>query len=273
MSTGYGSIPGIGAIRTNDEKALVWGQYERLHLANEGALIVSTAVDAGSTPTTHLRAGLLMGKITSSGKLKQWDPDATDGSEVVYGVLWREVFMLDPVTQVVVDRIGHVLLTGPVRAADLLILGTAFNSADGENIARAQMAPRFWIDDDIAKKQAFLGLPLKETAKAASYTVVEADNGTLFTTLGASGAVTFTLPAIRPGLAFEFLNLVDQNMIIASAEGDNLVALHAASADSVAGQTTSQKIGVRFMVHANQAGTKWYVRNLSPAGATITVAT
>lgn len=112
-----------------------------------------------------------------------------------------------------------------------------------------------------------------ELAKTANYTVLSKQRGTLFTTLGAVAAVTFTLPALSPLLAFGFLNLADQNMIVASLAGDDMVAMNDLSADSVAFQTGGQLIGGHVFVWCNQAGTKWYVWNRSPGANTITVAT
>ena len=93
-------------------------------------------------------------------------------------------------------------------------------------------------------------------AKTASYSVVEADSGKFFTTEGASGAITFTLPAVgTSGLFFSFYNAEDQNMIVASVAGDDMVAFNDVAADSVAFQTTSEKAGSRIDVVSD--GTKW----------------
>ncbi|MGE3410133.1 MAG: hypothetical protein AB7I37_25340, partial [Pirellulales bacterium] len=97
---------------------------------------------------------------------------------------------------------------------------------------------------------------------------------TLFTTTGASGAVTFTLPALAAGLGpFEFLNTVNQDMIIASAAGDDIVTDGDAAADSIAFSTASHKIGGRARFRANAAGTAWHVEILSPPACVVTVAT
>lgn len=109
-------------------------------------------------------------------------------------------------------------------------------------------------------------------AKTADYTVVAADTGKIFTTLGAAGAVNFTLPTIAHGLAFTFVNLVDQNMTITT----NALGVHKNSitAASVACSTASQKMGsIIKVVAAYQTGTttlKWLVLNLG--GTTTTVA-
>lgn len=266
-------MPGMYAAVENVEKEIAWGRYEHFLLSNQRS-IVSSAVDAGNTPTTVLRAGLLLGKVTTTGKLIQWDPTATDGSEVVEGILLRDVSMLNPLTQSAVDQAAHVAQGGPVKADQLLILGTAFNSSTYEGVARAQLRSRFILDDDLIGRPGFGAPWCREIAKTADYTVTEADAGTLFTTVGASGAVIFTLPAIRAGLGpFEFLNMVDQNMTIASAgSSDNIVWDNDASVDTLAFSTASHKIGGRLRFRVNAAGTKWYVENLSPATCTVTAA-
>ena len=74
------------------------------------------------------------------------------------------------------------------------------------------------------------------TAKAASYSVVMPDDtGKLFTTTGATGAITFTLPAAAAlkGTYCRMFNTVDQNMVITVTGNDTLVTLNDAAADSV----------------------------------------
>lgn len=113
-------------------------------------------------------------------------------------------------------------------------------------------------------------------AKAASYTVNPLVDraGTVFTTRGATGAVTFTLPSLASGqyvgYFVEFLNLVDQNMTIAAPLADTLVAVNDVAADSVVFSTSSQKIGARAL--AQWDGTQWAVANQSVA-CTMTVNT
>lgn len=112
-----------------------------------------------------------------------------------------------------------------------------------------------------------------EVAKTADYTVLASDNGTLFTTTGAAGAVVFTLPARAANLCFWFLNAVDQNMTVASAAGDDMIVINDAAADSVAFSTANQKIGAVLMVWCNAAATKWYAANMSAGANTLTIAT
>lgn len=52
-------------------------------------------------------------------------------------------------------------------------------------------------------------------AKTEAYTIKESEIGTLFTNRGASGSVTFTLPAPKKGLFFGFTKAVNnQNLVV-----------------------------------------------------------
>jgi len=262
MSTGYSAgVPGYTDERFSNERDVMAMLFAPETVQRISVQIVSTATDAGNSPTTVLRPGLILGRITSSGKYTTWSASATDGSQVAECVLLEEVNMLDPATAAAADRYWSAAASGRLKAGSLINL-------DYTN--RAQLVAKGFSFDD--GKWAIL--PYKgEVAKAADYTVVASDNGMLFTTLGASGAIVFTLPALTAGLTFTFLNLVDQNMTITSAEGDNIVAVNDLSADSVAYSTSSMKIGARCRVTGNAAGTKWLVENLSPGVCTVTVAT
>ena len=78
--------------------------------------IVSTAVDAGSSPTTQLRAGLALGKITTGGKYVQYIDAASDGSGVFKGFLLHPVNMKEP-DGVVHDQTGIIAISGYVNEA------------------------------------------------------------------------------------------------------------------------------------------------------------
>lgn len=92
----------------------------------------------------------------------------------------------------------------------------------------------------------------KIVAKTAAYTCTAADSGTIFTTTGATGSVTFTLPAISTGpWEFKFINGADQNMIVAAATADTMVTMNDLEADSVAFQQSSEKIGGTVEVYCD----------------------
>jgi hypothetical protein len=112
---------------------------------------------------------------------------------------------------------------------------------------------------------------LKIKVKTSSYTVTSADFGTVFTTRGASGAVTFTLPAAsstNKGEWVLFISVANQNMIVAGAD-EGLVTFNDLTADSIAFQTTSEKIGGAFLAISD--GTSWAVVPIATETQTVTV--
>lgn len=58
-------------------------------------VIDAAAEDAENTPTTSLRKGLVLGKVTATGKYKQYDDAAQDGTAVARLILEDEVDLLD----------------------------------------------------------------------------------------------------------------------------------------------------------------------------------
>ncbi len=258
ISSSFGNLPGMGVVVETFESAVTWGLYPRYYT---GAYIYSGAVDSTNSPTSTLRMGLVMGKITSTGQWTNYSPTATDGSEVAQGVLPIGLRMQDVLSQSNVSKFYGIYVSGGVKAANLLGL---------DGLARAQMADRFYFDDDLAGAHVF---PWRRfQTKTASYAVLASDNLTHFDNLGALGAVTFTLPAIANGLYYGFSAMAAQNLIVASAEGANVVALNNAVANSVAFQTGAAIIGGSFRVYANAAATKWIVETASAGANTVTVA-
>jgi hypothetical protein len=246
----YMGAPGIGAAVETAENEFTWGREEWKD--RRGVQVSGAARDATNTPTTFLRRGLILGQITASpGLFKAYDPAATDGSQVAVAILSTDLNATDLAGNNTA-RFAWALFGGPVKAANLYGL---------DAVARNQMRYRFVFDDDASNRYGF-GPALVEVAKTANYTVVAGDAGTLFTTTGASGAVTFTLPTLAAGLGpFHFHNTVDQNMTIASAGSlDDILTFNDLAADSIAFSTAGNKIGASVTVWANQAGTKWYVR-------------
>lgn len=257
----FGMQPGFTSASETYESEFSWGRASNRLIT--GGNLSGAARDSGNTPTTILRPGLLLGRISASGKLTNYSPTATDGSNYVEAVLMSS-FRMQDLDASNIDRLVWILVGGPVQASKLINL---------DHVARSQMRGRFTFDDDFANTRGYQDFH-RETAKTADYTVVAADAGTLFTTTGAAGAVNFTLPALAAGLGpFGFLNTVDQNLTVTSAAGDDIVTDGDAAADSVAFSTASHKIGgfVKFWVNA--AGTKWYMESLGPPACVITVAT
>ena len=108
--------------------------------------------------------------------------------------------------------------------------------------------------------------------KTASYTVTSNDFGSVFTTRGALAAVTFTLPAASStnnGEWVLFVNVANQNMLVAGAD-EGLVVFNDLTADSIAFQTGSEKIGGAFLAISD--GTSWAVVPIATETQTVTVA-
>lgn len=113
----------------------------------------------------------------------------------------------------------------------------------------------------------------KIVAKTASYTVTAAESGTIFTTTGATAAVTFTLPAISTGpWEFKFIAGADVNMVVAAATAGTMITMNDAAANSIAFQTSSEKIGGTVEVYCD--GTSLFgLARLATEAQTPTIAT
>lgn len=252
---GANMVPGLRDVMETVENQFWVGRYEN-QIWDQGVILAS-AVDAGNTNgTSALRSGLILGKVTSTGKLKQWDPTATDGSERIYGILGPMVSMTYGTTTV--DRfLGMILVGGQVDPAKLIVPGSTAMGISGnanEFAIRAQLWPRITLYNDFAGVRN--GTWKDVVAKTANYTVTTADADTLFTNRGAAGSVTFTLPATASkGLRFGFFVVADQNVVVASGTADTMVVFNDAAADSIAFSTASEKIGA--MIEVIGDGTGW----------------
>lgn len=92
-------------------------------------------------------------------------------------------------------------------------------------------------------------------AKAADYTVLPRESGTMFTTNNATSGVTFTLPAAEDGLIYWFINAFD-GFLKVTADATNMVCYNNASADTVSFETGTEQIGHGFEIFSD--GTNWY---------------
>ncbi len=260
LTDSYGIVPGLTTSRETYENEFRWGSQWQGIFAN--ALISGSTIDVGNTPTFELRPGLLLGQSITTGKYSNYSPTASDGTEVAAGVLIEGLRMLDFSNQAV-DRFYAVLVGGPVQASK--ILGLDLN-------ARQQMDK--FIFDDIFNVEGNHYYPWKRfQTKTASYTLTANDNFTLFNNLGATGAVTFTLPAIANGYLFGFsAQVTNQNLLVTSAEGSNMIAFNTITGSTVSFQTGSAIAGGMFQIYSNAAGTKWIVETGSAGANTVTTA-
>lgn len=252
MYSGQFGMPGVSAALTTYDAELFWGGDEsKIPVLRGSGVISSTSADAGNTPTTLLRKGMLLGKITASGELKQWNPDGSDGSEILHSVLPVEQYMVDG-TGTAVDRFGPVIFSAPLKASALLIEGNSLVGSVDEYLARRELHDQGCVLDD--DPQGFkAGINRRFSTKITDYTVLGDDNGTIF--LATTANATFTLPAIKAGLQFDFVRCSGHNMVVASAEGDNVIVGNDLTADSITFSTANNLIGARVRVTGIYLGT------------------
>lgn len=98
----------------------------------------------------------------------------------------------------------------------------------------------------------FLGYARPVTAKTSGYTVLNTDTGTFFTNLGASGSVTFTLPALTTGLTYDFERLADQTVTISLPA--SVIIRVGPTVTSAGGNVTLDAVGSRITVTAVETG-------------------
>lgn len=244
LTDSYGIVPGLTTSRETYEAEFRWGSEWQGVFAN--ALISGSAIDAGNSPTFELRPGLLLGQQIATGKYAQYNPAATDGTEVASAVLIEGLRMLDFLNNPV-DRFYAVLVGGPVQAAK--ILGLDYQ-------ARACMDK--FIFDDVFNIPGAHWFPWKRFQnKQANYScVIPADNYSLFDNTGATGNITITLPPIAPGYMFGFRAGAAHVIAASSNEGGNMATT------TLTGNSASvTAIGGIFVVYSNPAGTLWIVED------------
>lgn len=248
ISSMFGLPPGMGTVVETFEQAISWGPYLRYYYP---AYLDAAILDPTNTPTWELRRGLVLGKKLSTGTWINYSPTATDGSEVAAAVLVESMRIQDVVTGVNTARFYAIMVSGGVKAANLIGL---------DLMARAQMSNQFYFDDNFPGNQQF---PFQRfQTKTGNYQILATDNLTHFDNLGAGNEVDFTLPAIAAGYYFGFTCAVGQVLKVISTEGTNMVTFNNASASSVAYSTGGSEIGGSFRVYSNPAATKWIVEQI-----------
>lgn len=108
----------------------------------------------------------------------------------------------------------------------------------------------------------------------ASVTLTAYDVGKTVCNVGATGAVTVTLPtpaSCKAGDDILVLSCADQDLTVASGTVDTLITLNDVAADSVALSTTSEKAGGGFLFTC--VGSKWHVLVMCEETQTVTVVT
>lgn len=106
------------------------------------------------------------------------------------------------------------------------------------------------------------GTPAMVNVQATGTTLAPtaAQSGTRFIVSNA-GAVAVTLPAVAEGLVYEFVRTANEEIVVSSTAGDDMVVGNDVEADSVTFTTTGQQIGCVIRVEGILVGTtpKWLV--------------
>lgn len=245
---GHSLIPGMHDDRFTDEAQFLWGRWDQVEYVQ--AVLSSSATDPGSSPTTQLRAGLAVGKITSSGKLTAWNPYATDGSNFLIG------FLVDAIDLSYLgstkERLWAVVVKGNIKASWVCIPGGTIASASDftrgisgkyyEYLLREQAHGRFLFDDDLGASQVIKEYTIP--AATTNLTITAGQTNTVFVTDSALAAsCTVVLPAPRPGLVYHFAHpsttVGTQLILDGPATGEFWVAGAAANTVTLAGDNTT----------------------------------
>ena len=249
----WGSGPGIEAEVQASERLIQHNiEMPEAMLILKRVTVVSTAVDSGNTPTTTLRAGLPMAKITSTGKYTAWDinGDAVDGSQNAIGFIFKDQDMLSHV-QVAEDKTGVLLAVGGVVKASMI---TTLNQ-----LLRNQLSGRFIFDDDLEQsfqQGPFAGMRL-EIVTGTSKTIPAGESGIFYVTTNAA-VTTITLPALAAGggMEFAFFNVGANGLIVAAnaADVEKMICFNEADADALKFVTAGNMIGAAAIVKSIDIG-------------------
>jgi len=148
----FAALPGIDDIRESVESNIISGPWEYARYFIRGYLLNGAARDAGNSPTTVLRPGLLMTANTTTKKWQQWVPGDVGGvglEDIKAVLLYAVDTQRDAANQ---DRwFGYMLIGGCVKSAGLIVPGNAspgINGDGNEATIRSQMHDKRFILDD-----------------------------------------------------------------------------------------------------------------------------
>ena len=120
--------------------------------------------------------------------------------------------------------------------------------------------------------QSLISTP-RFVSKTAAYTITAKESGTWFNDVGATAAVTFTLPKISDGpWFFVFLVSTDTGITVAAETADTMIAFNDVAADSVGLVTTAEAIG-GIIIAASDGTSCWGITPIVSDAVTVTVTT
>ncbi len=251
-----GNVPGFEAAVSAVSAQIAWsGRQGQDQIVTQRAIIHEDTVDVGNTPTTTLRAGVVLAYRDSDGKVARYSPGATDGTQIAVGVLEHYQDML--VGGVPTERFTQMIVHGLVREGRVV---------DLDPRGRQQLAQQMVFDRQPMSPAPMLA-PRGIYRKSTNYTLTSTDNGLMFL---ATGAATFTLPTKANGLTYRIVQTSDNDLTISGSS--DIVHKGSAAANSVAFSTANQKIGSSVLIECVYTGSstlKWLVTNLGGTTATV----
>ena len=168
-------LPGMNSPLVSTESEFVAGPIQSYQI--KGVVLDSGAVDAGSTPTTTLRRGLTMARITATGNWTNYDPtQLTNGQNIARGFLFDNTNMLDINSNAAANKVGRILAYGfDIKASQCWGL---------DYMARRQLANRLFFDDIywITSEEDIV-----INVQTANYQVLVTDQNATFSTKGRGG--------------------------------------------------------------------------------------
>jgi len=266
VSQEYGRMPGIHSVYETQEAVLGWG---RRHLeVLRGFGIHSSATDAGNSPNTLLRAGLLMALHNTEDYLMPWDPDSTGRQGQIFGVLGHSQNMLDA-SGTAKSRIhGDIIIGGPVKSDMLIIPGESSRGIAGndyEYLVRNQMATRFLLDNfpDYLPGGAASGVRQAGLKITQNASLDESHSGRTIYVEG-TGAITLTLPSAKPGLNYRIIEVAGNALTIQTVSSQKIYGIGTWTDDTSMTLSAAQGGGGVDLV-ADQIGSElaWYAEEIA----------
>ena len=237
-------MPGVRSSRDSVETSLIWGGDDnKVAVLTMGTQYDSTILDASATPTTSIRAGLLVGESTATSQMTEWVSTASDGSEMLRGIVPLQFSTLDE-DGTAEDQFLPMIIRAPLHATSLLIQGAAFVGHADEFIARHNLHGMGCILDD--DPQGYLaGSSWRQKIHTGDKTLTSVDNYTRY--LCHSADADFTLPAVQNGLKFRFFMSEEFELQISSATAV-FVTVNGATGSGITYTTATEQIGVNLEV-------------------------
>lgn len=262
----YGDTVGADLLWDQSADSLIFGDNAKVVLGTGSDIVM--AWDGTDMDVTQ---------ATANSSIK-WGVDGAGIDHVFYGDTASVNATWDQSADSLIlnDNAKLVLGTGSDIAiawngTDLGITQAGTNSAinlgvDGAGIdlkLNGDTASAYMLWDQSADELVLSGVAklgsyrVKTVTATGAVGVTAAQSGAYFY---ATGAATFTLPALADGLIFTFMNLTDANMAITSP-GDNMIYKND-TVTTVTYSTANEKLGAMCQVVCN--GTNYYLLDMCP---------